>query len=288
MFDLVYGRTLQLVCSEIETFRASLAPESADVPCQNEVLLFVFQILTSLLRSLEYIHSRGVAHLDLKPSNVMVSVDARGGLSARLIDFGCARLTGAVGFITLLSGHASKMACTATYVAPEVALAAQLRASGHHRQSAGSNIRLTVQADMYSFGLLAFEMLTGQPAARIRLTPIPLLPAMLAGVCSPELTALLVACIDTHLLPEQRPTAAQLRQAMEQVTGNGDLVASACGLKILGTRDDVVCTSVFLFFFGWPLTSSESQTKWVMRNQMAVSSQRLRLRSPSSERLSGR
>ena len=52
----------------------------------------VFQLLLQVLRALDYLHQRGVLHLDLKPANILVTdPDRTGELSVKLIDFGIAQ-----------------------------------------------------------------------------------------------------------------------------------------------------------------------------------------------------
>ncbi len=51
----------------------------------------VFQLLVQTLRALDYLHQRGVLHLDLKPANILVTDPNRtGGLAVKVIDFGIA------------------------------------------------------------------------------------------------------------------------------------------------------------------------------------------------------
>lgn len=52
----------------------------------------VFQLILQVLRALDYLHQRGVLHLDLKPANVLVTdPDRTGELTVKLIDFGIAQ-----------------------------------------------------------------------------------------------------------------------------------------------------------------------------------------------------
>ncbi len=52
----------------------------------------VFQLLVQVLRALDFLHQRGVLHLDLKPANILVTApDRTGELSIKLIDFGIAQ-----------------------------------------------------------------------------------------------------------------------------------------------------------------------------------------------------
>ena len=83
-------------------------------------------------------HAQGIVHRDLKPENVMI--DANGNL--KLMDFGIARSMEAV---TRLTGA---MVGTPAYMAPE--------------QVSGSAV--DYRTDIYSLGLMLYEMFTGKPA----------------------------------------------------------------------------------------------------------------------------
>ena len=97
-------------------------------------------ILRQLAGALDYAHRQGVVHRDLKPSNVMI--DREG--NAFLTDFGIARAAGGDKDLT----GTGLMIGTPGYMAPE-----QARADGMADKA----------ADIYSLGVIAFEVLTGSP-----------------------------------------------------------------------------------------------------------------------------
>ena len=88
LFDLVEGFTFSRLQHDYQQVRAAIASSHATPQQQqfSEMDVFAMQVLVCLLRSLEYIHSRGVAHLDLTQANAMLCVNKRGVLSVRLID----------------------------------------------------------------------------------------------------------------------------------------------------------------------------------------------------------
>ncbi len=154
-----------------------------------------FEILDGVLAGLETMHAHGVGHLDVKPSNVVL----RGGEVPALVDFG-------------LAGRRVRPGCaTGPYGAPEVWGAIDDHPS-------------PLAADVYAFGALAFEVLTGEVLfdAKGDVTTVgqhlahdgdPPRLARLAGY--PGLRALLGRALRRD--PRARVTVGELRAEMREV-----------------------------------------------------------------------
>ncbi len=99
------------------------------------------QLMAKVARALEYAHSRGVLHRDLKPGNILL--DDRG--EPLVSDFGLAKWLDANKDIT----KSLTAIGTAGYIAPE--------------QAEGTAADLTPAADVYSLGAILFGLLTGRP-----------------------------------------------------------------------------------------------------------------------------
>jgi tetratricopeptide (TPR) repeat protein len=108
-------------------------------------------VLEDIARALAYAHRRGVIHRDVKPENVMVGDDY-----VLLADFGVAKPVDARGDVGLT--HPGGLVGTPAYMAPEqIAAEAPL----DHR------------VDIYAFGVLAYELLAGEPPfANLELAPL--------------------------------------------------------------------------------------------------------------------
>ncbi len=105
------------------------------------------RLLIKVCLAVQHAHQKGVIHRDLKPSNILVC-DEDGVPSPRVIDFGVARALGPEaerGFITRFD----QVIGTAGYMSPE-----QLEAGGP---------ALDTRTDIYSLGVILYEMLTGTP-----------------------------------------------------------------------------------------------------------------------------
>jgi serine/threonine-protein kinase len=201
--DLLYY-TMPFVEGEALRTRLSRAGE---LPVKDAV-----RILKDVADALAYAHARGVVHRDIKPDNVLLS-----GNHAVVADFGVAK---AVSQAKTESGLTSVGVALGTpaYMAPE--------------QAAGDP-NIDHRADIYAFGAMAYEMLTGRSpfsgmaphqmlAAHVTEPVVPITdkrPAL-----PPALAQLVMACLEKN--PADRPQSANdMLQTLESMATTSGSVA---------------------------------------------------------------
>ena len=187
-------------------------------------ILEATSILRDVARALVYAHEQGIVHRDIKPENVLLAGD-----TAVVTDFGIAKAVGdartrepdatASGTLT----EAGTSLGTPAYMAPE--------------QAAGDAV--DHRADLYAWGVIAYELLAGEHpfagsttaqrliAAHLGETPRPL-SARRHEVPSP-LAALVMRCLEKD--PAKRPQSAE---ALVSALNEGDLRAGPPSRRAIG------------------------------------------------------
>ncbi|MEI9941231.1 MAG: protein kinase [Pseudomonadota bacterium] len=194
VMELLQGEPLQQAMDR----QGRLPPEQA--------VDFALQILSGL----ESAHAIGVVHRDLKPDNVFIVPGAAGPL-LKLIDFGIAKLRASTEFQKGLT-RAGVIMGTPEYMAPEQLFAAE---NVDHR------------ADLYSLGVILFEMLSGRrPADGDDVETI--VAAVVSGnvrhlaEVAPGLSPGLVAVVERALRPDRDArfaSALEMRSALAPFAG---------------------------------------------------------------------
>ncbi len=151
----------------------------------------VVSVSLDVARALEAVHEQDIVHRDLKPANIMLT---RKGV-AKLTDFGIAQVGSESMRTQMIVGHPG----TPLYMSPE--------------QASGFGY-IDGRSDLYSLGLVMYEMLTGEPFGRRR---VPLAQRR------PDLSAALITIVDRLL---QRDPDARYGSASEVVTDLARLTAA--------------------------------------------------------------
>lgn len=192
MWGLSHPNIAQLYGVVIEGNRGILAMElmrrgdlsnllTAPMPIHGGRLLSWYNrgrsVAVQVACGLSYLHSKGLLHLDIKPQNVLLATD----FTAKLGDLGfCRRMTN--GCVTDLGDRLG----TFNWAAPEVLLGEPA----------------TEKADVFSFGILLWQIITGESAVRGDIYPVTT-----PHDCPAEVAALQQRCLAKD--PQLRPTAAE-------------------------------------------------------------------------------
>jgi eukaryotic-like serine/threonine-protein kinase len=129
VMELVNGLALTKFCDE-----AKLTPK-------DRLELFV-----PICQAVQHAHQKGIVHRDLKPSNILVTI-YDGKSVPKIIDFGVAKATGGKLIDESLSTNFGAVVGTLEYMAPE--------------QAGLSAVDIDTRADIYSLGVILYELLTG-------------------------------------------------------------------------------------------------------------------------------
>jgi eukaryotic-like serine/threonine-protein kinase len=163
-------------------------------------------IALQILRAIRFAHRRGVVHRDIKPHNVMIDSEGR----AKVTDFGIAR-AGASDMT-----ETGSIMGTAQYLSPE--------------QAQGRPV--DARADVYSIGIVLYEMLTGQvpfdaeSAVTVALKQVsepPVPPSQINPSITPALEAVVLRAMEKE--PERRFVDADEFIAALEAARTGEVLA---------------------------------------------------------------
>jgi serine/threonine protein kinase len=101
-----------------------------------------------MCKALTAAHSKGIVHRDLKPHNVQLVIKADGALQVKILDFGVAKILASPDGESSVKTRTGSLMGTPLYMSPE--------------QCKGAGI-LDHRTDIYSLGVILFEMLSGRP-----------------------------------------------------------------------------------------------------------------------------
>ncbi|MCM3885935.1 Stk1 family PASTA domain-containing Ser/Thr kinase [Frankia sp. R82] len=195
------------------------------------------EITSDVCAALDYSHRMGIIHRDIKPANVMLSPDG----AVKVMDFGIARATTATS--STMTATAAVIG-TAQYLSPEQARGA----------------RVDARSDVYTTGVLLYELLTGAPPFRgdnpvavayqhVREDPDP--PSAHDRDISPEADAIVLKAMEKDA-DDRYLTAGEMRDDLERAlagrqvqammggggaSGAATTLGPAAGTAVLGRGD---------------------------------------------------
>ncbi len=144
--ELIRGDTL-------ETYLKKTTEAGALTPARLRERLEIFRKISD---AINYAHQRGVIHRDLKPSNIIIHHEFDSATShteshvpgIKILDFGLARITETDLAFATIGIEIGKIQGTLPYMSPE--------------QVRGNPDEIDVRSDIYSLGIILYEMITGK------------------------------------------------------------------------------------------------------------------------------
>lgn len=207
------------------------------------------RITDGVLTALEYSHRAGVVHRDIKPGNVMITTTGQ----VKVMDFGIAR---AISDSSATVAQTTAVLGTASYFSPE--------------QAKGETV--DARTDLYSTGVVLFEMLTGRPPFRGD-TPVavayqhvsetPVAPSTVNPKVSPAMDVVVARALTKDRF-ERYQTVADFRHDLDE--------AAAGRVPVHKTQDEFADT-----LFGAPPSSvsgPEAAFRQLAEDQTLVRTQR--------------
>lgn len=187
---------------------ADLIRREGQVSLQDAV-----EIFEQIAGALAYAHSKGVIHRDLKPNNIILMKEANGRYTAKLVDFGIAKILSIGDKDTQDLTRAGEVFGSPLYMSPE--------------QCLGND--LDERADIYSFGCLMYESLTGAPPFRGD-NPVQTMYKHVHESAEPFGKSLsnikLAAAVETIVLMSLQKDPAKRYQSMSALANDLSLIAN--------------------------------------------------------------
>ncbi len=113
------------------------------------------ELIAHVCDALHHAHRNGVIHRDLKPANILVEADGQ----PKILDFGVARSTDADLQAVTLQTQLGQLVGTLPYMSPE--------------QASGDPAELDTRSDVYSVGVILYELLAGRLPHEVDLARVP-------------------------------------------------------------------------------------------------------------------
>jgi serine/threonine protein kinase len=155
--------------------------------------------IVGIIVGMKYVHSRGIIHRDLKPGNILIDNENH---QVHICDFGSSRLCSVDSTLT-------KQVGTSQYMAPEMY----------------EDVEYDFKVDIFSFGLILYEILTGNAVFPTRLSAHQVMRQAVLSIrpgipdnVPPSITLMIQACWSID--PAARPSFPDILRVLEEVEFN--------------------------------------------------------------------
>ncbi|MGB0714446.1 MAG: protein kinase domain-containing protein, partial [Phycisphaerae bacterium] len=129
--------------------------QQQDLPLRHKL-----ELVAQICDAVQHAHTKGVIHRDLKPQNILIESDSNGSLpKPRVLDFGVARVTDVDVRAATLQTDVGQLIGTLAYMSPE--------------QVTGDSRSIDTRSDVYSLGVILFELLSGHLPLNVRGRSLP-------------------------------------------------------------------------------------------------------------------
>ncbi|MBI1764136.1 MAG: serine/threonine protein kinase [Acidobacteria bacterium] len=254
VMELVEGRSLR-----------ALLKEQGALPLAQAIAL-TQQVCAGLAAA----HRLGVVHRDIKPENLMV-IEGAGQPAVKILDFGIARASAAIS--ELSQTKTGVVMGTAAYMSPEQALGV-------------THDQIDARSDIYSLGMVLYEMLTGQVAftgasqqavivKRLQERPTP--PNQLRVV--PPIPRAVEAVVLKALEKERADRPQTVEELAQALTTASEAHPRPAWLNWKwAALLVVVCAALAFGYRGWPRGQTKIETTAPPANLPVAAAQRLTYR----------
>ncbi|MFQ5463839.1 MAG: protein kinase, partial [Phycisphaerae bacterium] len=212
--DVTTGRRLPYFAMEFVPDAKSITAYAHDAGLDTADRLRLFCDVCDAVR---FAHQKGVVHRDIKPANILVGADGQ----VKMIDFGVARATDSDVAITTMQTDVGQIVGTIQYMSPE--------------QCAGNTTDIDFRTDVYSLGVVLYELLTGQlpydatssiiEAARVIRETSPKRLTRIKPKLRGDIETIVLKCLEKD--PEQRyQSAAELAADVQRYLNDEPIQAA--------------------------------------------------------------